>query len=955
MGQRWLPSRNATEIRSTTVELGNQQYRRKHSFTHLVFLLSSLILVYFPGSWYYYSSHNTSNTPINAARILSRCAELDVLPGTPPNFHARTESDRYQSGNMPTLIHNATIWTGNGDGWEQVNGDILLDRGIIKWVGGFRLKEAKSLFGTGLTIVDVKGAWVTPGLVDIHSHAGVMSYPQLSGAADTNSILGITQPWLRSLDGLNTHDEEYPLIVAGGVTTSHILPGSANAIGGQAFTIKNRPTLERSSSSRLVEQMGSPNSTGWRHLKQACGENPSRTYAGTRMDTAWALRTAYDEARKLKLKQDRFCAAAMAGKWNGLGEFPDDLKWEALVDVLRGKVKVHNHCYEAVDFDSIVRLTNEFKFPIAAFHHAQEAYLVPDLIKKAWGPPPALAIFATFARIKREAYRGSEFAPRILADNGLRVIMKVRTVPISSRNLLYEAQQAHYYGLPDNIALASVTTTPAAVLGLDHRIGSLKAGAYIDVVVWDSHPLALGATPKQVYIDGIAQLKTPYNVEKPGVFQDRPITPNFDKEAAQAIEYEGLPPLRPSKVLENIVFTNVNNVWSRVDSGTGIQNTFDSAAFSNSLQGRHTVVVVENGRIKCAGSNMTCQTDNLVGFATVDLQGGSLAPGFITYGAPIGIAEIGQEPSTKDGDVFDVLSGTIPAVLGGDGAVVVAVDGLQFSTRDALLAYRTGMTTAVTPPDHSGVVSGLSTFFSTGANHKLEKDAVIQDVAALHVTVGYQSNGSPSVSTQIALLRNLLSGEGKGQLGEAFKFAAEGALPLVVKVESLDIIATLVQLKKEIDLKTGKSLRLTLSGAAEAHLIAEELGQAGVGVIVLPTRPIPAEWQSRRILPGLPLSEKNAIATLVAHNVTVGIGCFPGWAWTARNTRFDVAWAALDSPDFSKEQALSLVSSNLEILLGIRSSPTDSDMVVYKGGDPLAFSSKVVGIISSRRGSVDLL
>ena len=103
------------------------------------------------------------------------------------------------------------------------------------------------------------------------------------------------------------------------------------------------------------------------------------------MDTTWSFRSSYETARKIKESQDEYCTKAQAGEWADLGAFPEDLQWEALVDVLRGRVKVHNHCYETVDLDDMVRLTNEFKFPIAAFHHAHETYLVPDALKKAYG------------------------------------------------------------------------------------------------------------------------------------------------------------------------------------------------------------------------------------------------------------------------------------------------------------------------------------------------------------------------------------------------------------------------------------------------------------------------------------------------------------------------------------------------------------------------------------------
>lgn len=670
------------------------------------------------------------------------------------------------------------------------------------------------------------------------------------------------------------------------------------------------------------------------------------------MDTIWALREAYNNGRTLVQEQDEYCAAVAAGKWHQIGEFPEDLKWEALADVIRGKVKVHTHCYEAVDFDGVVRLSNEFKFPIAAFHHAPESYLVPDLIKKAWGPTPALAIFAAFARYKREAYRHSEFAPRILAEHGLSVVMKSdHPFPVNSRALLFEAQQAYFYGLPGHLALASVTTTPANTLGLGHRVGYLREGYDADLVIWDSHPLALGATPKQVYVDGIPQLKNPHTQEKPASFQKKPEVPNFDKEAAETVEYDGLPPLLPPRSTKNVVFTNVRNVWTRDNtSETGISRIFKGASDSSSTD--TSVVVVENGQIKCTGSVSTCQTADLQGYDAVDLEGGSLAPGLLTFGSPLGLAEIVAEPSTADGNVFDALVGpSPPSILGGEGSVIKASDGLVFTTRDALLAYRSGTTAAITSPDSTGFLSGLGVLFSTGARNRLEDGGIIQDVTSVHVTV--QRAGNPSISSQIGTLRRLLLGKGSGEVKHYFEDVVKGKIPLIIKVESADIIATLVSLKKEVESKTKHIIQMTLVQATEAHLLASELGEAGVGVILLPVRAFPLSWEQRRVLPGLPLSKDSSISTLLAHNVTVGIGSAPHWAWTARNTRFELAWAALQN-DLSEETALSLATTNLEKLLGVSSSAGSPDLVAYRGGDVLDFGSKAVGVISARREVVDL-
>ncbi|CAA7259139.1 unnamed protein product [Cyclocybe aegerita] len=896
-----------------------------------------------------WQQQHTDRIPINASQILQKCQALHIPPGPPANFHGRTESDRFVPGTPSTLIKNATIWTGRVEGHEAIVGGLLLDKGIIKEVGSIPTSVLRAY--KKLVVVDAGGAWVTPGIVDMHSHLGVNSSPSLRGAADTNSRKGLVLPWLRSLDGLNTHDDAYQLSISGGVTTANVLPGSADAIGGQAFTIKLRPTSERSSSSLVLEPPHSLNGTEfdpslpprWRQMKHACGENPSRVYSGTRMDTIWAFREGYDTARKIKQSQDAYCQNALAGKWNGLGDYPENLQWEALVDVLRGRVKVHNHCYEAVDLDGIVRLTNEFKFSVAAFHHAHETYLVPDLVKKAYGQTPAIALFATDSRYKREAYRGSEFAPRILADNGLRVVMKSDHPVLDSRHLLFEAQQAHFYGLPFNLALGSVTTTPATVLGYDHRIGFIKKGYDADVVIWDSHPLALGATPKQVFIDGIVQLQNPHVKTKPEEFQQVPKTPDFTKQAEDAVKYDGLPPLElKESVSDSFIFTNLSSLFLK--QGNKIREVF-----SVSEAGSPGVVVVEKGQVSCFGTSLECQLGRYGSdVQKVDLDGGSITPALISYGSPLGLNHIDQEASTNDGSVYNPLSGGAPSILG-QGPVIRAVDGLQFSTRDALLAYRAGVTVGVSSPSTSGFLSGLGTAFGTGIRHRLADGAVLQETTALHIELG---SSSPSVSTHISAVRRLLLGELEGDLGAQAQRVIQGEIPLVIQVQSADIIATLIKLKQEVEAFHGTTIQLTLAGANEAHLLAKEIGQAGIGVILAPSRSFPGTWRSQRILAGPPLTEDNSVAVLSAHNVTVGIGIEEQWA--SVNLRFDAAWAALEAKEtLSKAEAIALASVNLERLLGVQ-TPI-ADLIALKGGSFFDFESKVVGVISPQRKVVELL
>ena len=217
----------------------------------------------------------------------------------------------------------------------------------------------------------------------------------------------------------------------------------------------------------------------------------------------------------------------------------------------------------------------------------------------------------------------------------------------------------------------------------------------LDIVLWDSHPLALGATPKQVFIDGIAQLTTPHvNPTKPASFQTVPQTPDFGEEAKNAVKYEGLPPLAPRQSNSDLViFTNVSSVF--VKQGDNIQE-----AFSISEAGVSGDVVVEKGEIICMGSCSVAEHASDI--QRVDLEGGSISyvsslsnisgthqdilffsPALISYGSRLGLNHIDGEPSTNDGYVHDSLTSNPPDIIGQD-SIIKAVDGLQFHTRDAL-------------------------------------------------------------------------------------------------------------------------------------------------------------------------------------------------------------------------------------------------------------------------------
>jgi len=196
-------------------------------------------------------------------------------------------------------------------------------------------------------------------------------------------------------------------------------------------------------------------------------------------------------------------------------------------------------------------------------------------------------------------------------------------------------------------------------------------------VIWDSHPLALGATPKQIYIDGIQQLKDPQVSPKPDSFQVLPKRPNFDKEAAAAVKYDGLPPLTFKKS-RHVMFTNVSSIYTRNEDHIEVVD----------FEGENSAwltAVVRDGIVTCINKEYLCHTLSDDDVDVIDLQGGSLAPGLTTFGSPIGLVEIRLEPSTNDGVVYNPLEKDVPTIVGGgEQSIIRAVDGLQFGGRNTL-------------------------------------------------------------------------------------------------------------------------------------------------------------------------------------------------------------------------------------------------------------------------------
>ncbi|THV08381.1 composite domain of metallo-dependent hydrolase [Dendrothele bispora CBS 962.96] len=926
--------------------------------------------------------------PKNGAEVLSRCQALRTKAGPSPDFREREASDRFDpqmNHNTSYLIKNATILTGEKNGTNVVHGDLLLVNGIVKGLGKNVPRDlVENLSDSGeekknnLTVIEAEGRWVTPGLIDIHSHLGLFSVPAASGAYELDSHKGPILPWLRSIDGFHTYDEGIELAIAGGVTSVQVLAGSANPIGGQAYVVKLRKTSEGSPSSMIVEPPGKKHH--WRHLmrvfifQQSCSEK-TRRY-GNRMDGAWALRSAYYEAKSVMKLQDSLCTRAESGLWDpeersGEAVFPEKYQWEMLVEVLRGNVKVTNDCYETVDLDRMVRLSNEFDFPLDTILHGSDAWLVPGLLNKTAYGPPAVAMLATNHHFSHESLRGSEFAPRVLSEQNISVVMTV-SGPLterSSRQLLFEAQKAYHYGLSSDLAVASITSVPAEALGLSHRLGILHEGSDADIVLWDSHPLQIGATPVHVWIDGIMQIPLPgqgnvtAGTKKEEKWKVAPEQPNYDVQRELAVKREGQPPLRGKVIGSKIAFLNVSEVWTMKGDGS-IEEIFPQ---TGGARGTAATVIVEDGKVTCVGAGDNCRTDSL---PSINLEGGSISPGLMTYGSLLGIEELETESSTQDGRLYNAFVSDVPAVLRDVGGATRAVDALMFGTRHVHKAYRNGVTTATSSlarpfnlqGSSSMVIWGLSVCFSTGAKHAFERDAIIQDEAALHVRIArsyFNAEGKAvTVSAQIAGLRRLLHGweSTDTNTGSWFRNAAEGVIPLVVDVHSADIMASLLLLKAEVDDRIGGQMRMVFAGATEAHIVAKEIGEARVGVILTSLQPYPTTWDQRRILAGPPITNDTNLSVLLRHGVSVGLGTEQ--PQLVGDTRFllSQASALLDAQDrLDRKHVYELGSTNLQRLLGITRMESESTVLIAsEGGSLFDMSSKIIAAISPQQSGVEI-
>jgi imidazolonepropionase-like amidohydrolase len=365
------------------------------------------------------------------------------------------------------------------------NGTVLIEAGKIYAVG------TKIAMPPDAEVIDASGKFLTPGFINPHSHTGVYPLLGMQGNIDLSESQGNIHSDVRSLDAIDTGDLEIPRAVSGGVTTLQVLPGSDNNVGGWTTVLK----LNGAAQIEDAKFPGAPPGMKW-----AWGENPKVEHEG-QGDHPSTLMGEAAMMRQRLLDAQAYVAKLKDWENNGRkGVAPErNLELEGLAEVLAGRVRVHVHAYQTTQFEALFRLSDEFHFPIAAIHHALEAYMVaPELARRKI----AVVTFADYWGYKIEAWNGIPQNAYLLWKNGVVVSMHTDSPVMEDRDYRLQASIAHHFGLPEEAALQMVTINPARILGIEEHVGSIDPGKDADLVLWSGNPLELSSKAERVYIDG---------------------------------------------------------------------------------------------------------------------------------------------------------------------------------------------------------------------------------------------------------------------------------------------------------------------------------------------------------------------------------------------------------------------------------------------------------------------
>jgi imidazolonepropionase-like amidohydrolase len=413
-------------------------------------------------------------------------SEADAAPSE-PLFPDPFPSTYKPFPSQTTFIRNANVFTGTGE--EIVGGSVLLRDGKIQEIGRNLVAPADAV------IIDGTGKWVTPGVIDPHSHLGVYPAPGIPSLSDGNEATNPNTAQVWAEHSIWPQDPGFGLALAGGVTALHTLPGSANLIGGRSVTVKPVP-------SRTYQGMKFPGAP--QGLKMACGENPKRVYESrgpaTRMANVAGWRSYFSQAQDYLYRWK---------KWKDEGSDPDkkparDLAMESLAATINGDMDAHWHCYRADEMVTALDIAREFGFTIASFEHAVEGYKIRDYLAASG---VCALMWSDWWGFKLEAYDGIKENIGLVHESGACAVIHsddaqiMQFLNLDAAKALHGANQAGIV-ITKAEAVAWFTLNAAKAIGIDEVTGSLEVGKDADVVIWSGDPFSIYTKTEKVFVDG---------------------------------------------------------------------------------------------------------------------------------------------------------------------------------------------------------------------------------------------------------------------------------------------------------------------------------------------------------------------------------------------------------------------------------------------------------------------
>ena len=539
-----------------------------------------------------------------------------LIPSTGADLIGKTATPAPQASSV-VAIRNATLITMSSRGTIN-NGTIVLRDGKIAAIGPNVQVPA------GATVIDGTGKYVTPGLIDAHSHIGNDAINE--GATSVSSMTDMGQV-------LNPTAIAIQRNVAGGLTIANILHGSANPIGGGAVTIKLRWGVERGE--ELIMEGSMPG------IKFALGENPKRQgggagglqggnnatarYPGTRQGVEFVIRDAFTRAKAYQKQWAAYNASS-----DKASQIPPrrDLQLDALVEVLEGKRLVHAHSYRADEILMMIRLADEMGFKVATFQHVLEGYKVA---KEIAAHGAGASTFSDWWGYKIEAEDAIPGNAGLMTHKGVNVSINSDSAEHARRMNTEAAKSVRWGDVSDEQALAMVTMNPARQLRIEDRVGSLDVGKDADVVIWNNPPLSTFALVEQTYIDGIlyydraADLARTAAAATAGSAATLSVTGNLFNVTPEAGQ---------------VLYTQNGPAWAITNARIH--------PVSGPVIPRGTIVIRGN-TIQAVGANVSIPS----GARTVDVRGANVYPGFIDAQTDLGL----NEPGVRSfDDVNEILT-----------------------------------------------------------------------------------------------------------------------------------------------------------------------------------------------------------------------------------------------------------------------------------------------------------